>query len=129
MDEFERFGERLDVAEVPAFELRVVKRVEVIERPDGVSIVQQPFANVRTNEASAAGDQKVHGRTLATGGRAVECVDMNQATRKPNRRLHSLSPQRSAGKRARDLECLASKNRLRRRDAEGAKSSLSSAEG
>src|ERR1017187_330685 len=59
-------GERLDVAEVPALELRVVKRVEVIECPDRVAVVQEPFADMRTDEASPAGDQKVHGRTLTT---------------------------------------------------------------
>ena len=38
-----------------------------------VSISEQPtFANVRTDEARAAGDQKIHGQTLATGARTVE---------------------------------------------------------
>ena len=77
VDEFKRFGERLDVAEVPAFELRVVKRVEVIERPDGVAVAQQPFADVGTNETRAAGDQKIHGRKLTIRRRSVECGDMN----------------------------------------------------
>jgi hypothetical protein len=37
-----------------------------------VAIAQQPFANVRADEARAAGDQNIHGRTLATQTRAVE---------------------------------------------------------
>ena len=77
MDEFEGFGQRLDVAEVPAFELRVVKRVEVIEGPDGVAVMQQPFADMRTDEAGAAGDQKIHGETLATSAPGVERTEIN----------------------------------------------------
>src|ERR1035437_5330886 len=46
----------------------------------------------------AVGDQKIHDETLATGTRTVECGDMNKATQKLKRRLHSLSPQRSAGR-------------------------------
>ena len=67
-------GERLDVAEVPAFELRVVEIIEVIERPDGVAVAQQPFANVRTDEARAAGDQKIHGQTLTIRGRGCRVL-------------------------------------------------------
>ena len=80
-------GERLDIAEVPAFEFRVVEIVEVIERPDGVAVVQQPFANVRTDETRAAGDQKVHGQTLTIGGRSVECRTVQLLTR-PNKSCH-----------------------------------------
>ena len=72
VDEFKRLGERLDVAEIAPLELRVIKRVEVVERPDGVAVAQEPFANVRADEARAAGDQKVHGQTLTTGTRPVE---------------------------------------------------------
>src|SRR5208337_3270543 len=72
VDEFKRFGERLDFAEVALLELRVVKRIEVVERPDTVAVAQEPFANVRTDEARAAGDQKIHGRKLTSSGRSVE---------------------------------------------------------
>jgi hypothetical protein len=37
-----------------------------------MAVVQQPFTNVRTDEAGPAGDQKVHDRTLTTTGRSVE---------------------------------------------------------
>jgi hypothetical protein len=39
-----------------------------------MAIVQEPFANVRTYKARTTGDQKVHGQTLATIGRGVECA-------------------------------------------------------
>ena len=101
VDEFKRFGERLDFAEVAALELRVVKIVEVVERPDGMAVAQEPFANVRADETRAAGDQKIHGRTLTIRARAVECEDahhedVNQVTKKPKRRF-PLSA-RSAGR-------------------------------
>jgi hypothetical protein len=73
VDEFKRLGERLDVAEIAAFELRVVGSIEVVERPDRVAVMQQPLANVRTDEARAAGDQEIHARKLTVSGRSVEC--------------------------------------------------------
>jgi hypothetical protein len=60
VDEFKRLGERLDVAEIAAFELRVVGNIEVVERPDRVAVVQQALANVRADETRAASDQKIH---------------------------------------------------------------------
>ena len=72
VDEFKRLGERLDVAEVAAFELRVVGGVEVVKRPDRVAVVQQALANVLADEAGAAGDQKIHGQKLTSGGGSVE---------------------------------------------------------
>jgi hypothetical protein len=72
VDKFEWFGEQLDIVEIPAFEFRVVEIIKVIERPDGVPIVQQPFANVRTDKTRAAGDQKIHDQTLTMKRRAVE---------------------------------------------------------
>ena len=66
VDEFKRLGERLDFAEVAPLDLRVVKIVQVVEGPDAVAVAQQPFANVRADEARAAGDQKIHGRKLTS---------------------------------------------------------------
>ena len=80
MDEFERFGQRLDVAEVPAFELRVVIRIEIIKGPDRVTVVQQAFANVRPDEAGPAGDQKVHAETLTIRAGSVERVKIGRAS-------------------------------------------------
>jgi len=77
MDEFKRLGERLDFAEVALLEPRVVKRIQVIKRPDVVAVAQEPFANVRADEARAAGDEKIHGRTLTISGRSVECVGIS----------------------------------------------------
>jgi hypothetical protein len=37
-----------------------------------VAVAQETFANVRADEARAAGDQKVHAQTLTTGARPVE---------------------------------------------------------
>ena len=80
VDEFKRsLAQRLDFAKVAAFELRVVMIVEVIERPDGVAVAQEPFANVRTDEARAAGDQKIHGRTLTI--RSAGCRVRKQDTK------------------------------------------------
>jgi hypothetical protein len=39
-----------------------------------VAVMQQPFTNVRTDEPRPTGDQKVHGQTLTTRGRSVECA-------------------------------------------------------
>jgi hypothetical protein len=39
-----------------------------------VAVVQEPFANVRADEARAAGDQEVHARKLTGSGRSVECA-------------------------------------------------------
>jgi len=74
LDKFKGPGERLDVPKVGALELRVVKIVQVVEGPDGMTIAQQPFADVRTDETGAAGDQKIHGRTLAIRTQTVECT-------------------------------------------------------
>jgi hypothetical protein len=37
-----------------------------------MAVAQEPFANVRTDETRAAGDQKIHGQTLTIRARAVE---------------------------------------------------------
>jgi hypothetical protein len=39
-----------------------------------VVVAQKPFANVRADETRAAGDEKIHGRTLTTEVLAVECA-------------------------------------------------------
>ena len=71
-DEGERLAERLDVRERAALDLRVVKIVEVVEGPDAVAVMEQAFANVRADEARAAGDEKIHAATLTTEGETVE---------------------------------------------------------
>ena len=63
-----RLGERVNFAEVAALDLRIVKIVQVIEGPDAVAVAQQAFADVRADEARAAGDEKIHGATLTTPG-------------------------------------------------------------
>ena len=60
MHELERLGQRLDVAQVALLELRVVKRVQIVKRPDGVSPPKQPLANMRPDETRPASDQKIH---------------------------------------------------------------------
>jgi len=52
--------------------LRVIKIVQVVEGPDAVAVAQQLLANVRADEARAAGDEKIHDSTLATAARRVE---------------------------------------------------------
>ena len=75
VDKFKRLGERLDFAEIALLELRVVKIIEVVKRPDAVAVAEEAFANVRADEARAAGDEKIHGQTLTitrAGCRACE---------------------------------------------------------
>ena len=65
-NECERSGERLEIANVGQFDLRVVKVVQVVERPDRLAIPQQAFANMVADEPRAAGDQKVHGGIMGS---------------------------------------------------------------
>src|SRR6185369_517088 len=65
LDELKRFREGLNVADVAAFELRVVEVVEVVEGPNVVAGMKQPLADVRANETSASGYEKIHRRKLA----------------------------------------------------------------
>src|SRR5436309_10604882 len=50
LDKSEFPGERLHLAEILQFERRVIKGVQIIQRPDGMAFAQQPFAHVRANE-------------------------------------------------------------------------------
>jgi hypothetical protein len=68
----EWFTERCDVRERAPLDLRVVKIVQIVERPDLVTVMEQPFANVRANEARAASDEKIHAATLTTATPSVE---------------------------------------------------------
>jgi hypothetical protein len=47
-----------------------------------MAVAQEPFADVRADEARAAGDQKIHARKLTSSGRSVEhqalCLIKNQ---------------------------------------------------
>ncbi len=54
----------LQGAEVPFLEGRVVKRIQVIQRPDGMAHLQQSLADMRADESRAARHQKIHGATL-----------------------------------------------------------------
>jgi hypothetical protein len=48
--------------------------IEVVERPDAMAVAEKAFANVRADEARAAGDEKIHGQTLTISGLGVECA-------------------------------------------------------
>ena len=65
-------ADRRNFAKVLLLNPRIVKIVQVIKCPDAVAFAQQSFANVRADEARAAGDEKIHGRKLNRGGRSVE---------------------------------------------------------
>ena len=69
---FKRLGKRLDVAEIGALDLRIVKAVQIIKRPNAMAIAEQAFANVRADETRAAGDEKIHDRKLTSDGESVE---------------------------------------------------------
>jgi hypothetical protein len=60
LNEFEGFGEFLDVAQVAAFDLGIVKRIQVVNGPDAMAVLEQAFTNVGTNEPGAAGDKEIH---------------------------------------------------------------------
>ena len=64
MNKFEWLRQRLDFANISALELRIVKRVQVIERPNAVAALKQPFTNVRADESGATGYKEIHGRTV-----------------------------------------------------------------
>ena len=66
LDKFKRLGQRLDFANVGALQLRIIEIIQLIERPDAVAVVEQPFANVRADKARAAGDEKIHGEKLTS---------------------------------------------------------------
>src|ERR1039458_7982696 len=63
VEKFKRQRERFDFAKIAALDLRVVEIVQVVEGPDTVAVAQQAFANVRADEARAAGDEKIHPAT------------------------------------------------------------------
>jgi hypothetical protein len=54
----------LKVAKVALLEARLVEGIEVIERPDSMAGMEQPLADMRANEASAAGDEEIHAGRL-----------------------------------------------------------------
>jgi hypothetical protein len=72
VEKFKGQGEGLDIAEIRALELWIVKVVQVVKRPDAMAVAQESFANVRTDETRAAGDEKVHDATLTIGAGSVE---------------------------------------------------------
>ncbi len=61
----EGFGQGLEFGEIALLEFGVVEIVEVVQRPDGMAGVQQALANVRANEAGAAGHEEIHRERLA----------------------------------------------------------------
>jgi hypothetical protein len=65
LNEFERAGQRLDFAEVAAFQAGVVESVEVVEGPDGVAGMEEALANMRANETGTASNQEIHGGRLS----------------------------------------------------------------
>ena len=60
VDELKGFGQRLDVVEIAPLDGRVVEVVQLVERPDGMTCAEQTLAHMRTDEACAASDQKIH---------------------------------------------------------------------
>jgi len=60
VNEMKWLPQRLDVLKVFAFDARIVKIIQIVKSPDLVAIVQQAFADVRADEARAAGDEKIH---------------------------------------------------------------------
>jgi hypothetical protein len=64
VNEGERAAQRFDFIEVPLLDGRAVKGVQIVQRPDGVAGLEQPFAHVRADESRAARNQKIHGRIM-----------------------------------------------------------------
>jgi len=54
----------LQPTQVAFLERRLIEGIQVIKRPDPMPALQQPLANMGTDEAGAAGDQEIHGASL-----------------------------------------------------------------
>ena len=72
MDELKRLRQRLNVPQIAAFDLRIVKAVKVIVGPNGMARAEQTLAHVGTNKTRTAGDQKIHGGKLNSRAADVE---------------------------------------------------------
>ena len=72
MHKFKWLRQRLDFAEIAAFDLRIVKVVKVIVGPNGMARAEQTLAHVGTNKTRTAGDQKIHGGKLNSRAADVE---------------------------------------------------------
>src|ERR1700722_18051932 len=51
MNKFKWLRQRLDVADIAALNLRIVKRIEIVEGPNGMAGMKQSLAYMRANEA------------------------------------------------------------------------------
>ena len=72
VEKFERQAERFDFTKIAALDLRVVKIVQIVESPDAVAVAQKALADVRADEARAAGDEKIHAAKLILRAGSVE---------------------------------------------------------
>jgi hypothetical protein len=95
VDEFEGPGQRLDLANIAAFEFRVVKGIQIVKGPDGVPRAKQLLANVRSNKPCAAGYQEIHPRNLTKHSRACRGSRLERVARQlalgtspPARHIH-----------------------------------------
>ena len=59
MKKFKGFAGRLNFTEITALDLGIVKIIQIVKSQHSMSVAQQLLAHVRTNEARAAGDEKV----------------------------------------------------------------------
>lgn len=60
MYERELFAHRRYLVKIAPFDRRIVKRVKIVEGPNGVAGTQQSLANMRANKPGATSDQKIH---------------------------------------------------------------------
>ena len=79
LHEREWFGQCLEHPHILLLDGRRVERIEVIERPNRMTHLQQPLTNVRPNEACAAGDQKIHRRARYRSAARVQSLKFKVA--------------------------------------------------
>ena len=65
---------RLQLAQGALLDGGIVKIIEIIQRANSVSGLEQAFTDMRTNKPHAAGDQKIHARKLTGNRLTVEGI-------------------------------------------------------
>src|SRR5258706_289203 len=60
MDKLERLAQRRDLRQIPPLDRRAVERVQVVQHPHRVPLMQQPLAHMRSDKSRAAGYQEIH---------------------------------------------------------------------
>src|SRR4051794_15916912 len=65
-------GQRLNLMQVAPFQVRIIKRVEIAHRVNGVAGMKQPPTHMRADKSRSARDQKIHARKANNAGSLVK---------------------------------------------------------